>query len=75
MTRVFPRPAVRTRHPVPSRRGQLPCRVLPHAPCENAEGRGIDESVNDCRVTLELLLAGQRLVPIDIGSHDEVYWG
>ncbi len=27
------------------------------------------------RITLELLIDGQRLIPIDIGSHDTVYRG
>ena len=27
------------------------------------------------RITLELLIDGQRLIPIDIGSHDSVYRG
>jgi mRNA-degrading endonuclease YafQ of YafQ-DinJ toxin-antitoxin module len=27
------------------------------------------------RITLELLIEGQRLIPIDIGSHDTVYRG
>lgn len=27
------------------------------------------------RITLELLIDGQRLIPIDIGSHDAVYRG
>jgi len=33
-------------------------------------------SINICyRITLELLIDGQRLIPIDIGSHDTVYRG
>jgi len=27
------------------------------------------------RITLEVLIEGQRLIPIDIGSHDSVYRG